>query len=87
METPSIAALEARVAEHPWQAVGAAFLLGAWVGAEPPHVPRNQIARAVFAMIGSITIRILREAMLRELGTAVVQPPTAAHEGNSSSVH
>jgi hypothetical protein len=67
MQTSTLAALEADLAEHPWRTLGGAFLLGAWVGLEPPHVPRNRIARAVFAMIGSMTIRVVRELALREL--------------------
>lgn len=74
VEPSALASLEARVAEHPWRMVGSALLLGAWVGLEPPHVPRNPFVRAVFAMIGSIAIRVTREAALRELVGRAARP-------------
>jgi hypothetical protein len=67
MQTSTLATLEANIAEHPWRTVGGAFLLGAWVGLEAPYVPRNRVARTAFAMIGSMTIRVMREVALREL--------------------
>lgn len=76
VETSTLSTLEARLAKHPWRTLGGVFLLGAWVGHEPPHVPRNRIARAVFAMVGSMTIRVVREVALRELvGWAVAVRP------------
>ena len=79
VQTSTFAALEANIAEHPWRTLGGAFLLGAWVGLQPPHVPRNRIARAVFAMIGSMTIRVVREIALRELvGWAVSVGPRSS---------
>ena len=65
--TSVLAALEARVAENPWRTVGGAFLLGAWLGAHPPRAPRNPWVRAVFATIGSIAVRAVREIAFREL--------------------
>jgi hypothetical protein len=62
-----IASLEARVADQPWRTLGGAFLLGAWVGLDPPRAPRNTWVRAGFAIIGSITLRVVREVALREL--------------------
>ena len=74
--TSTLTALETNFAEHPWRTLGGAFLLGAWVGFDPPRVPRNRIARAVFAMIGSMTIRVVRDVALRELvGRVVVDRP------------
>ena len=67
MQPPAIASLEARVAEHPWRTLGSAFLLGAWVGLDPPRVPRNRLARTAFAMIGSVALRVMREVVLRDL--------------------
>lgn len=67
MQPPAIASLEARVVEHPWRTLGSAFLLGAWVGLDPPRVPRNRLARTAFAMIGSVALRVMREVVLREL--------------------
>ena len=72
--TSVLAALEARVEENPWRAVGGAFLLGAWVGAHPPRAPRNRWVRAAFAMIGSIAVRGIREIALRELIARVSGP-------------
>lgn len=67
VQTPTLATLEANIAEHPWRTVGGAFLLGAWVALEPPHIPRNRFARSAFAMIGSMTIRVMRDVALRAL--------------------
>lgn len=67
VQTSTLATLEANIAAHPWRTVGGALLLGALVGLDPPHVPRGQITRAVFAMIGSMTIRVIREVALRGL--------------------
>lgn len=70
------------MAKHPWRTLGGAFLLGAWVGLDPPYVPRNRIARAVFAMIGSMTIRVMREVALRELvGRTVSVGPRSSTVG------
>ena len=74
----TLAALEANVTAHPWRTLGGAMLLGAWAGYEAPLVPRNRLARAVFAMIGSMTIRVMREVALRELlGRAGADRPPA----------
>jgi len=70
MQTPRtsvVATLQARVAEHPVRTLGAAFLLGAWLGLEPLHVPRSNFARAAFAMVGSIALRVAREIVLGDL--------------------
>ena len=75
----AVASLEARVAEHPWRTLGGAFLLGAWLGLEPPRVPRSALTRAAFAMIGSIAIRVAREVALGELVSRAVRPIAAAH--------
>jgi RsiW-degrading membrane proteinase PrsW (M82 family) len=56
---------EARV--EPWHLVVGAFLLGAWLGTDPPHVPHNRVVRAAFAMIGSVAVRLARDAAFREL--------------------
>jgi hypothetical protein len=74
METSALASLEARVTAHPWRTLGGAFLLGAWIGLEPPHAPRNPIARTVFAMIGSIAIRVAREVALGEVVGRAARP-------------
>ena len=66
-EASVVATLAARVAEHPWRTLGAAFLLGAWLGLEPPHVPRGALARSAFAMVGSIALRVAREVVLGDL--------------------
>lgn len=68
------AALEARVAAHPWRTLGTAFLLGAWLGFEPPHAPRSKFARAAFAMVGSLALRVAREVALGELAWHALRP-------------
>ena len=73
MQSSILASLEARVAEHPWQTLGGAFLLGAWIGLDPPRAPRNPFARAVFAMIGSLAIRVVREVAIRDLAARAAQ--------------
>jgi hypothetical protein len=80
VQPSAIASLEARMAEHPWRTLGGAFLLGAWLGLEPPRAPRNAFARAAFAMIGSIALRVAREVALGELVSRVAwpMPPTPA---------
>jgi hypothetical protein len=69
----AIATLQARVAEHPWRTLGTAFLLGAWLGLEPPHAPRSGFARAAFAMVGSIALRVMREVAVGNLAEHVIR--------------
>lgn len=76
-QPPALATLQARVAEHPWRTLGTAFLLGAWLGLEPPHVPRSGFARAAFAMVGSIALRVAREVALGSLAEHVIRPGTS----------
>ena len=73
-QTSAIATLEARVAAHPWRTLGTAFLLGAWLGFEPPHVPRGKLARSAFAMVGSLALRVAREVVLGDLAWHAVHP-------------
>jgi hypothetical protein len=76
----ALASLQARVLAHPWRTLGGAFLLGAWLGIDPPRAPRNAVARTVFALIGSVAIRVAREVALGELieRTARPNPPRSA---------
>lgn len=69
----ALAALHARVAEHPWRTLGAAFLLGAWLGLEPPHAPRSPLARTAFAVVGSLALRVAREIALGTLAGHMVR--------------
>jgi hypothetical protein len=64
-----------QIEAHPWQFVGAAALLGAWLGFEPPRVRlrgpstlRRRIADGVFAAIGALAVRVVREAAFRHVG-------------------
>lgn len=68
-----MASLAARVRAQPWRTLGGAVLLGAWLGLDPPRVPRNAFARTTFAMIGAIAIRVMREVALRELVARAAQ--------------
>jgi hypothetical protein len=70
----AVASLAACVMAQPWRTLGAAFLLGAWLGLDPPRVPRNAVARTAFAMVGSIVIRVMREVALRELVVRAARP-------------
>ncbi|HEU4731699.1 MAG TPA: hypothetical protein VFT22_27575 [Kofleriaceae bacterium] len=72
--TSTLAALEARIAEHPWRTLGGAFLLGAWLGLDPPRAPRNAVARTAFAMVGSLALRIARELALGSLAGRTARP-------------
>jgi hypothetical protein len=83
--TTTVASLRARIVEQPWQMLGGAFLLGAWVGFDPPHAPRNSWARAAFAMIGSIAIRLLREGALLQFAGRVL--PSEHDPGAMRSRH
>ena len=66
----SSGASPSRIVEHPWQAIGCAFLLGAWTACELPHLPRNRVARGAFAMIGAIALRAAHEVVLYKLAGA-----------------
>jgi hypothetical protein len=81
--TSALDRLEARVANQPWQTVGGAFLLGAWAGWKPLRAPRSRVTRAVFSMIGSFALRVLREAAFRDLLHRAPRPP--AHEHGASA--
>lgn len=81
VQPSAVATLEARVAEHPWRTLGAAFLLGAWLGFEPPHVPRSPFARAAFAMVGSIALRVARELVIGDVAQRMIhRVPRASPE-------
>jgi hypothetical protein len=67
----TVAELEARIRADPWRAVGAAVVVGVWLGLDPPRVPRNRLVRGAFAMLGSVVVRLAREAALRELAGRV----------------
>ena len=77
--TPAPASLGSRVLDQPWRMLGGAFLLGAWVGFDPPRAPRNSWARAAFAMIGSLALRVMREDALLELAGRAIRPRDARH--------
>jgi hypothetical protein len=69
VETQRLEELRRRIAEKPWLAVGAAALLGALLGFEPPHVrSRSKVGDAVLAAIGAVALRLAREAAFRHLG-------------------
>ena len=72
--TSAVASLGTRVVEQPWRMLGGAFLLGAWVGFDPPRAPRNSWARAAFAMVGSLALRVMREGAVLELAQRAVRP-------------
>lgn len=66
--------LRAQIEAHPWELVGAAALLGAWVGFEPPRVRlrepstiRIRVADALLSAVGAIAIRLAREAAFRQV--------------------
>jgi hypothetical protein len=66
--------LREQIEAHPWELVGAAALLGAWVGFEPPRVRvrepskvRTRIADALLTAVGALTIRLAREAAFRQV--------------------
>jgi hypothetical protein len=90
MRDPSpsaLATLEARVTAHPWRTLGTAFLLGAWLGLEPPHVPRSAFARAAFAMVGSLALRIAREVALGNLAEHAIARPRGAPGTSDAPIH
>jgi len=68
----SLETLRARVVARPWQLVGGAALLGAWLGLDQPRVPHNRVARAAFALVGAIALRAVRDVALREVLAAIV---------------
>ncbi|HEX8114185.1 MAG TPA: hypothetical protein VF516_40930 [Kofleriaceae bacterium] len=81
----AIAVLEARVTEHPWRTLGTAFLLGAWLGLEPLHVPRSRFARAAFAMVGSLALRVAREIALGNLAEHALRAAPRGPGGTSDA--
>jgi len=73
MDEPALAQrideLRHRIAAQPLLAVGAAALLGALLGIEPPRVrSKSKIGDAVLAAIGAVALRLAREAAFRQLG-------------------
>jgi len=66
--------LRAQIEAHPWELVGAAALLGAWVGFDPPRVReretsgiRGRIGEALVTAAGALAIRLAREAAFRQV--------------------
>jgi hypothetical protein len=58
---------------HPWELVGAAALLGAWLALVPSRprtrAPnRGRLGQLVASVLGALAIRIAREAALRGAG-------------------
>jgi hypothetical protein len=84
-EVPSSAAATVRtlVEAHPWRTLGSAFLIGAWLGLDPPHAPRNRLLRSAYAMVGSLAIRVARDAALRDLIARTVRPETHPAEAHN----
>lgn len=67
--------LRAQVEQHPWEIVGAAAMLGAWLGFAPPRVKvaerrglRARVADGLLSAVGAIAVRLVREAALRQVG-------------------
>jgi hypothetical protein len=60
--------VRAIVASHPWEVVGAAALLGAWVGFDKPRGDRSKVGRIFVSAAGALAIRLAREAAFRQLG-------------------
>lgn len=56
------------IAAHPWELVGAAALLGAWVGFEKPRGERSKVGQLFVSAAGALAIRLAREAAFRQLG-------------------
>ena len=63
-----------QIDRHPWELVGAAALVGAWIGFDPPHVRvrepsaiRRRMADALLTAVGAIAIRLVREAAFRQV--------------------
>ena len=67
--------LDARVAAHPWRAVGIAFVLGAVLGARRPRplvpeMPERGLGAAAVAGLGAIAFRFAKDYAIRRLGSA-----------------
>jgi hypothetical protein len=67
--------LRREAADHPWELVGAAGLLGAWLALAPRrHKPRERppgrgrLGAMVLSGLGALAIRLAREAALRRVG-------------------
>ncbi len=81
------ATLRERLDEHPWRVIGGAFVVGAWLALDPPRLPRHRLGRTVFALIGSLTVRVVRELATRELlgRVGVASPAAWAVQSNQAS--
>jgi hypothetical protein len=63
-----------QIADHPWYAVGAAAVFGAWVALEMPRRKAGEpswVAGAVASTAGAIALRVFREVALRQASSAV----------------
>jgi hypothetical protein len=66
--------IKQQIADHPWYAVGAAAVSGAWVALEMPRRKSGEpswVAGAVASTAGAIALRIFREVALRQASAAV----------------
>lgn len=80
-----------QIAKHPIPAVGMAFALGVIAGlgrsrGAMPGETRNTLAGAAFAALTTVTLRILREVALTQLGHAAHDWWTS-REGIAPEVH
>ena len=66
--------LRARIEEHPWELIGTAALLGAWLGFAPPKVRpvregmslRARLGEMLLSSLGALALRLVREAAYRQ---------------------
>ena len=58
--------LGARVAEHPWQTVGIAFVIGA-AAALVNGKPRRGMGGALVAALGAVATRLIKDATLAQI--------------------
>ncbi len=66
--------LRAQIEAHPWELVGTAALLGAWLGFEPPRIKLREQATwgerargVLLSAVGALALRAIREAALRQV--------------------
>jgi hypothetical protein len=72
--------LDEQLDQHPWQIVGVAALLGAYVGFAPLRRPppadasvRDKLRAIALSGMGALALRLAREAALRHVGEIAKQ--------------
>ena len=77
--------LRETIVAHPMPSLGIAIAAGALVGLVRAKPESSRVGSAIFAMLGAVTVRLVREAAFRQVGAFAKQ--FLQNDYGDSSVH